>query len=135
MLPRAMAQKMIRQIARFATVGGLGTITNLIVFFVLVDILGLGPLRGAIISFAVAVSQNYALNELWTFNADGRNRMKTWRYVKFIAFSGLALGVNLAVLQLLVSHLSFPILVIPQALGILAATVLNYVTSRLVTFR
>ena len=35
MLPRGMTRKLVRQIAQFATVGGLGTVTNLIVFFVL----------------------------------------------------------------------------------------------------
>ena len=135
MLRPAMAQNLIKQIAQFATVGGLGTVTNLIVFFVLVDLYGVAPLVGATVAFAVAVSQNYALNELWTFNHEGQNRIEGRRYLKFVFFSALALGANLAVLQLLISRFDFPVLVIPQAMGILAATALNFLTSRLVTFR
>jgi dolichol-phosphate mannosyltransferase len=70
-----MARNTFKQIAQFATVGGLDTITNLIVFFVLVDVMGFPPVGGAVIAFAIAVTQNYALNELWTFNAEGRNRI------------------------------------------------------------
>ena len=130
-----MARNLIKQMAQFATVGGLGTVSNLIVFFALVDIYGVAPLVGATIAFAVAVSQNYALNDLWNFKPEGQNRIEGRRYLKFVFFSGLALGVNLVVLQSLISQFDFPVLVIPQAIGILAATALNFLTSRLVTFR
>ena len=135
MLRRAMAQKLLTQVGQFAVVGGLGTVTNLVIFFLLVDLSGLGPLLGATIAFVIAVSQNYALNELWTFNSEGRNRIGGRRYAKFAFFSAIGLCVNLGVLQLLISRFSFPILVIPQAIGILAATALNFVTSRMITFR
>jgi putative flippase GtrA len=135
MLRRAMARNLFKQMGQFATVGGLGTVTNLIVFFVLVDIYVVAPLVGASVAFAIAVSQNYALNELWTFNDEGRNRIQGHRYLKFVFFSSIALGANLAVLQLLINQFDFPLLVIPQAIGILAATALNFLSSRLVTFR
>ena len=135
MLPPAMAQKLSTQIAQFAMVGGLGTVTNLIVFFLLVDVYGLGPMLGATIAFGFAVSQNYVLNELWTFNPEGRNRVQARRFAKFTLFSGVALAANLAVLQFLIRQFQFPFLVIPQAAGILAATALNFLTSRLITFR
>ena len=135
MLPRGMTRNLLTQIGQFAMVGGLGTVTNLIVFFGLVDLLGVGPLLGATIAFGIAVSQNYALNELWTFNPEGHNRIQGWRFLKFALFSGIALCVNLVVLQMLMNRFSFPLLVIPQAVGILAATALNFLTSRLVTFR
>ena len=130
-----MAQKLRTLIAQFAMVGGAGTITNLIVFFLLVDMWGTVWQLGQTIAFLIAVSQNYALNELWTFNAEGRNRIRGRRYAKFALFSALALCVNLGVLQLLISRFSFPILVIPQAIGILAATAVNFVTSPMLTFR
>ena len=136
MLPRAMARNLIKQLGQFAMVGGLGTVTNLIVFFVLVDFSGAMPWwLGTIIAFGVAVAQNYALNELWTFNPNGRNRVQGRRFLKFLLFSTMALGVNLLVTQELISRFEFPMLVIPQAVGILAATALNFLTSRLVTFR
>ena len=57
MLLRGMTRNLLTQIGQFAMVGGLGTVTNLIIFFGLVDLLGLGPLLGATIAFGIAVTQ------------------------------------------------------------------------------
>ncbi len=130
-----MSRLVIEQATRFALVGGLGTVTNLACFFVMVDLGGVSPLPGAVVAFAIAVTQNYVLNELWTFNPAGSNRDSRRRYVKFVGFSMVALGVNLLVLKLLLDSFSFPLKVIPQAVGILCATGVNFAASRFVTFR
>ena len=44
------------QLLRFSVVGGLGTVTNLVLFYFLVDVGGMAPLLGAVLCFAVAVS-------------------------------------------------------------------------------
>jgi len=130
-----MAPHLGRQFVQFAVVGGLGTLTNLAIFFVGVDVLDFPPLAGATVAFAVAVSQNYILNELWTFRRGGKEHLASTRYAKFVFFSLFALGINLAVLQWLIDHYTFSLLVIPQAAGIAAATIFNFAASRLVTFR
>ena len=119
----------------FAVVGGLGTVTNIFCFFVFVDVSGQNPFVGALVAFAAAVSQNYVLNELWTFNPDRSNRLSLRRYLKFVAFSLIALAVNLMLLAVLLANFQFRLVVIPQAIGILAGTVVNFLTSRLFTFR
>ena len=96
---------------------------------------GQNPFVGALVAFAVAVSQNYVLNELWTFNPDRSNRLSLRRYLKFVAFSLIALAVNLMLLAVLLANFQFRLAVIPQAIGILAGTVVNFLTSRLFTFR
>lgn len=126
---------MLEQATRFALVGGLGTVTNLTCFFLMVDLGPIPALAGATIAFAIAVTQNYVLNELWTFNPGRRNRVARGRYVKFVGFSLVALGVNLTVLKLLLDNFSFPLKVIPQAGGILCATAVNFAASRFVVFR
>jgi putative flippase GtrA len=126
---------LIKQFIQFAMVGGLGTVTNLAIFFVLVDILDNGPMIGAVASFAVAVTQNYVINELWTFNHSGHSKVSRQRFAKFVFFSSLALGVNLVVLKILLLKFEFPYYVIPQSVGIAAATLINYGTSRVITFK
>ena len=116
-------------------VGGLGTVPNLAIFFVGVDLLGFPALGGATVAFAVAVTQNYVLNEVWTFQRDGERQLAGRRFAKFVFFSLIALGINLAVLEWLIQNYTFPLLVIPQAVGIGAATFFNFGASRLVTFR
>ena len=123
------------ELGRFALVGGLGTATNLALFFVLVDLGGLAPLPGAVVCFAVAVSQNYAFNELWTFATRGDGRLSWQRYAKFVAASGVGLAVNAVVLAALIASFAFPLLVIPQAVGIAAGTGVNFLASRHLVFR
>ena len=123
------------QPVRFAIVGGGGTITNLSLFFVLVDLAGMAPLLGTTICFVVAVSQNYAVNELWTFAVEGKGRLDWQRYWKFVVASLLGLGVNAAVLATLIAMFHFPLLVIPQAIGIAAGMTLNFVASRRIVFQ
>lgn len=123
------------QLGRFALVGGLGTGTNLALFFVLVDLGGMGPLVGAVVCFAVAVSQNYVLNELWTFTTRGEGALSWRRYAKFVGASGLGLAVNAAVLAALIAAFAFPLLVIPQAAGIATGMAVNFLASRHLVFR
>ncbi len=130
-----MSSGLARQFLQFAIVGGLGTVTNLAIFFVSVDLLDFPALGGATVAFAVAVTQNYVLNEAWTFQRGGKRQLAGRRFGKFVFFSLLALGINLAVLQWLIQNYTFPLLVIPQAVGIGAATLFNFGASRLVTFR
>lgn len=123
------------QLVRFGLVGGLGTLTNLALFYGLVDLGGMGPLRGAVLCFAVAVTQNYALNELWTFATRGEATLAWGRYGKFVAASLVGLAVNAAVLAGLIALYAFPLLVIPQAVGIGAGMAVNFVASRQLVFR
>ena len=123
------------QLIRFGVVGGLGTVTNLALFFVLVDLFGMAALLGAFVCFAVAVSQNYALNEWWTFATLGDGRLAWARYWKFILASLVGLAVNAVVLAALIAAFTFPLLVIPQAVGILAGMAVNFVASRTMVFQ
>jgi len=125
----------LAQLVRFGIVGGLGTLTNLALFFVLVDLSGLAALLGMLACFAAAVSQNYALNELWTFATHSRGRLAWVRYWKFVLSSLAGLAVNAIVLVGLMEFFTFPLLVIPQAIGILAGMAVNFVASRTIVFQ
>ena len=123
------------QLLRFSVVGGIGSATNLILFYFLVDVGGMAPLLGAVLCFAVAVSQNYVLNALWTFAPSSGAALSPARYAKFVAASLVGLAINLAVLSTLLWLHPFPLAVIPQAIGIGAGMAFNFVASRQVVFR
>jgi putative flippase GtrA len=123
------------QLIRFALVGGLGTVTNLVLFYLLVDLGGTpGPI-GIVVCFAIAVSQNYAFNELWTFATRGDGALSVARYGKFVVASGVGLGVNLIVYLALDAAFAFPLQVIPQSVGIAAGTAVNFLASRHLVFQ
>ena len=124
-----------RQLVRFGLVGGLGTVTNLALFYVLVDLGTVPPLLGTLLCFAVAVSQNYVLNELWTFATAAGGELSLGRFWKFVAASLVGLAINAAVLAALLAVYPFPLAVVPQAIGISAGMAFNFLASRRVVFR
>ena len=124
---------------KFAAVGGAGTMTNLAVFLLLADKIHWNPLAASVISFCLAVSQNYLLNASWTFlrgdSSPASPRFSVRQYFLFVSSSLVALGVNLAVLYLLLRLFVFPLKIIPQAAGILCGMILNYVFSKTIVFK
>lgn len=152
----------IKEIIKFALVGGLGALTNLTIYTLLVahsDLLkfdmpedfvitsiALELLLASTICFFIAASQNYFLNEKWTFNTRRSNKVNLFRYRKFLFFSFLSLLVNLSVLYLVLKAvennfssdriaIESYLLIIPQVCGILAGMFLNFTLSKLVTFK
>ena len=58
------------KLPKFLAVGLLGTITNLTLFYIFVDIMMFPALQISIITFLIASLQNYILNHFWTFTKD-----------------------------------------------------------------
>lgn len=52
---------------KFAIVGGIGSVIDFGVFNLLSSLLGLSPLLSSVISFTLAVVNNFIWNRLWTF--------------------------------------------------------------------
>lgn len=84
---------------RFLLVGALGALINIMIYATLVHVAQVAPLPASVAAFSVAVSHNYLLNRSWTFRA--RRRGLVDQGARFLVVSLLALGVNLAVLALL----------------------------------
>ncbi len=60
-----VAQPLVRQIVAFGLVGTVGFVVNAGVLWSLQD--GLGPIRGQVVGFAVAVTATWWLNRRYTF--------------------------------------------------------------------
>jgi putative flippase GtrA len=121
---------------RFLVVGSLGTVTNLAIFFVTVDVAGWNPTAGATLAFIVAVGQNYVLNHYWTFSHVMKQMAVSFRgYARFMAVACVALCVNLALLWAVILGFDPPWKVIAQAVGILGGTVVNFLGSKYWVFK
>jgi dolichol-phosphate mannosyltransferase len=120
------------QLGRFALVGASGYVVNLACFTALVHGAGVNFRLAALGAFVVAVTNNFVLNRHWTFRAtDGQAHFQAAR---FLVVSLAALGLNLAVLELLVSVVGLPE-VPAQAVAIIAATPLSFLGNKLWSFR
>lgn len=128
--------KIIKKLFKFGITGGLGTVTNLVIFFLLADLLKLPPLPVNIFCFFICSIQNYVINHIWTFKIENNGAplsLKLW--FKFFCGSLVGFAINFSVLTLLIHNFQWPLYVIPQAIGILCGMIFNFIFSNFVVFK
>ena len=98
-----------KQFVKFCAIGATSAILDVGISRLLIDRFGMHWLLAGTLSFAVAVTNGYLWNSLWTFRGLGAVRRHT-QYLKFAAVSTVGLGLtNLimaAAILLLTGHLS-----------------------------
>jgi dolichol-phosphate mannosyltransferase len=118
------------QLLKFCVVGGSGYLINLAVFALLAGVLDVHHIAAAIGAFVVAVSNNFFWNRHWTFEPG--ERPAHFQAARFFAVSIASLGINLVVLELLVSG---GLGELPaQAIAVAVAMPFNFVGNKLFTF-
>lgn len=126
----------LEKIVKFAITGGLGTITNLLLFFIFADLLHFNFNVVSLFAFFVACTQNYILNHVWTFKGKSGSKLRLTLWVKFMLGSVLGFGLNLLVLNLLLKvYPSWKFYVIPQGVGTLAGVSVNFLISNFFVFK
>ena len=124
--------KHIDLLIKFGATGALGTILNLILFFIFVDVSGLPAIPGSILCFVIAATQNYYINHYWTFsNNNNAVTLKNWFKYLLAAIAGLL--VNLVILKLTINW--FDYLTFSQLLGILCGFLINFIVARIYVFK
>lgn len=119
---------------KFAIVGASGVFVNLGTFTILINS-GLNKFIASPISFEISIISNFLFNNFWTF-ADRSNKDKFHlKGLKFNIVSLIALGVSYSTFVSL--SLLFPNIMpqIHQAIGIIPATVVNYLLNSYWTFK
>ena len=120
------------QLVRFGLVGGIGFVINLAVYTLCVHGLGIDYHVAAVVSWLVAVANNFVLNRHWTFDAgDGRAHFQAMR---FLIVSLVALGVSQLLLTAFVEDAGLS-KVAAQALAVAASMPLNFLGNKLWSFR
>jgi len=118
---------------RFALVGGIGTLVNLSLLYILTDIYGILYLISETIAFTVSVIHNYFWNKSFTFEEDIKEKV-IGKGMKFTIICILALIVNLSVLFILVEY--FGIFYLYSEVGAISvAFFVNFFGNRFWTFR
>ena len=121
------------QLFKFGVVGGSGYVVNLAVFALLTGAADAHHIPAAVGAFLVAVTNNFAWNRQWTFKAEAPGLHPAHQGARFLAVSVVGLGVNLAILELLVSSLEVAELP-AQAIAVAIAMPVNFVGNKLWTF-
>jgi len=119
------------ELLKFSVVGLSGYVVNLAVYVSLLKGAGLHYLPAAVCSFVVAVTNNYLWNRLWTFRSS-RGHVY-YQGMRFLIVSVAALGLNLAILRVLVAFGTDKILA--QAVAIVLVTPFSFSANKLWSFR
>jgi putative flippase GtrA len=118
------------QLIQFGVVGASGYVINLAVFALLNGPLSIHYIPAAILSFSVAVLNNFWWNRHWTF--DAKHGHAGFQAARFFTVSVLALVVNLVALKLLVGG---GVAELPaQAIAVALAMPFNFIGNKLWTF-
>jgi len=120
---------------KFAVTGGLGTVTNLVIFFLCADLFGLYEIPVSIGCFFIAATQNYFINHFWAFKKTTSSAVPSLKkWALFICASLVGLALNLLVMKAVLTFLNPPYKVIAQGAGILAGMAINFAFSKYMVF-
>lgn len=122
-----------KSFAKFATVGLLGTIVNLLCMAVLVEFFSFEHITASLIAVEISIIHNFLLNSLWTFSS----RQPTGSTVKlFLSFNMISIGslvVNVGVASILIQQgVAY---LVAQASGIFSAFFINYLINNHMIFK
>jgi dolichol-phosphate mannosyltransferase len=126
----------IFQFIKFCLVGLSGLFVDTAALVSMVELLSLDPRLAAVFAFFLAVSWNYLLNRIWTFETSKFIKI-THSYLSFIAVCLLGLSIRIGVMHLLIEHANMserPWYILASLLGILSATIFNFLGSKYIVF-
>lgn len=126
---------LLSRIIKFGFTGGIGTLVNLLVFFLLVDCWKLNSNVGGVAAFVVAVTHNYFANRAWTFRFQSREKASFMQWGKYVLANLVGLVANLGILNLLQHYWSWGLQSVPQLAGILVGMVFNFLFTNFFVFR
>ncbi|MBP5204634.1 GtrA family protein [bacterium] len=97
--------KLIKQIIKFVIVGGIATVIDWFVYYILYNHLNISPLIANIISFCVSVIYNYTASVKWVF-AINKEKSKKRMFIEFMVFSIIGLLITEGLLWIFIDKLS-----------------------------
>jgi dolichol-phosphate mannosyltransferase len=126
----------VRQFIKFCVVGLSGFFIDTVVLVALVDLFFLDPRAAAVFAFFTAVTWNYFFDRVWAFEY-GRETKIPSSYVSFVAVYIIGLPVRIGVMHALIEYAGMgesPWYILASFIGIVAATVFNFLGSKYVAF-
>ena len=117
------------QIVKFIIVGGIATIIDWSVYYVLYNFLNINPLIANILSFTVSVVYNYIASVRWIFNVN-ENNSKQKMFIVFIVFSVIGLILTELLIYLGVDIMSIDALLV-KIIATAIVMVFNFITRKI----
>jgi len=135
-IKQSFADTAFDQFIKFGITGGLGSLTNLLLFFLFADKIGLPEVPVSIGCFLIAGTQNYIIDHKWSFaNNTGNSRLSVRKWLFFLATALVGFLVNIFVMMFIIKNFDLPYKFIAQACGIVAGMMINFVFLKFIVFR
>lgn len=117
------------QIFKFVIVGGIATIIDWIVYYILYNYAHLDPLVANILSFSVSVIYNYIASVKWVFDVK-KDKNKIRMLVEFLIFSVIGLILSEMLLWLGINKLGMNAMIV-KIIATAIVMVFNFITRKL----
>lgn len=124
-----MKTKLFKQIFRFIIVGGIATIIDWTIYYILFNIFEINPLITNILSFSVAVVYNCIASIKWVFTVD-ENKNKKQIFIEFVILSIIGLIISEILLYIFVDTIKINEM-ISKVLATIIVMTFNFVTRKM----
>jgi len=126
--------KRIIELIKYSIFGGLTTAINLALFAIL-ELAGMNYILASSISYVVAVVINYFFNKQYVFSTAKKSKKESrTQFIKFLSMRFISLGIENALLYLLVSVIGIQVYVAKITLSIVII-LLTYVANKRIIFK
>ena len=122
------------RMSRFAAVGALGTLVNLVVMWLFIHLTGLHYVGAAVVATEVAVMHNFLMQERYVFDMRDGQHTRAARMAHFFTFNNVEMLVRTPLLVLLVSGVGL-FSVLAQGLTLAAAFLVRFCWVTQVVYR
>jgi len=122
-------EQLFVQIFKFIIVGGIATIIDWCIYFVLYNYFKINPLLSNICSFSISVIYNYYASVKWVFNVDGQKSKKRI-FLEFIIFSLIGLALTEIIIYLGVDKLKIDAMFV-KIFATVLVMIFNFVTRKM----
>ena len=120
-------EEILIQIIKFIIVGGIATIIDWLIYYILYNYANVKPLISNIISYSIATIYNYLATIKFVFKVDKNSGKRN--FIIFIIFSLLGLGLSELLLHLLINKLSINKM-IAKILSTIIVMIFNFITRK-----
>lgn len=105
MLAKIKNNKLLMQIEKFIIVGGIATIIDFVLLYILKEFVGINEIVSNTISFTISLIYNYIASIKWVFDVDN-NKNQNKQFVTFVVFSIIGLFINNLILWICINKFS-----------------------------
>lgn len=117
------------QIFKFVIVGGIATIIDWIIYYLLYNFMHMNPLLANILSFSVSVIYNYIASVKWVFDVN-KDKNKVKMLVEFLIFSIIGLLLTELLLWIGINKLNMNAMLV-KIIATAIVMVFNFITRKI----